>query len=89
MCYISIIEGGNGIWPRAVIYDLYCDRSGVSQRPHFAYEYPKYTYRSKLAKINCLYRFCCIVTWHTGFACPLVETGQTCSLPKFERTWDV
>jgi alpha-L-fucosidase len=67
-------EGGNGVWPRAIIYDLYCDTSGAQHKPEFTYEFPRYTYR---------------VTWRTQYACPLVETGQTCSLPKFDSTWDV
>ncbi|XP_019856944.1 PREDICTED: tissue alpha-L-fucosidase-like isoform X7 [Amphimedon queenslandica] len=65
--------GGNGVWPRAVIYDLYCDTSGFNPPPEFAYEYPEYTYR---------------ITWRTGYACPSFQTGQNCSLPKFESSWD-
>ena len=44
---LHYVEGGNGVWPRAIIYDLYCDTSGVTKTPEFAYEYPEYTYRCK------------------------------------------
>ncbi|XP_019856940.1 PREDICTED: tissue alpha-L-fucosidase-like isoform X3 [Amphimedon queenslandica] len=66
-------DGGNGVWPRAIIYDLYCDTSGTVKTPEFSYEYPVDTYR---------------FTWRTHYACPLVQTGRTCSLPKFNKTWD-
>ena len=33
------------MWPRAVIYDLYCDTSGEEKSPEFSYEYPALTYR--------------------------------------------
>jgi alpha-L-fucosidase len=66
-------DDGNGVWSRGIIYDLYCDKSGVQYRPTFSYEYPEYTYR---------------VTWHTGYACPSVLTGEKCNRPKFDSNWD-
>ena len=84
------LDGDNGEWPRAVVYDLYCDTTGEDKPPMFTYEYPVLTYRCKWPfnynRFNCT---CIIVTWHTKHACPLVQTGQVCSLPKFNSTFDV
>ena len=47
ICFMDYVEGDNGVWPRAVVYDLYCDTSGEDKPPKFTYEYPALTYRCK------------------------------------------
>lgn len=66
-------EGGTSDWPRAVVYDLYCEPSAKDSTPELVYEWPAYTYK---------------VVWRTSYACPKAVNKGTCSLPKFNATWD-
>ena len=39
------LEGGTSDWPRAVVYDLYCEPSAKDSTPELVYEWPAYTYK--------------------------------------------
>ena len=55
----GILEGGSEYWPRAVVYDFYCDPNGDILKPESVIEYPEYTYKGvTMPIIHC----CCSVS---------------------------
>ena len=56
---VCLLEGGSEYWPRAVVYDFYCDPNGDILKPESVIEYPEYTYKGMtMPSIHC----CCSVS---------------------------
>ena len=53
---LGLLEGGSEYWPRAVVYDFYCDPNGDILKPASVIEYPEYTYKGvTIPSVHC----CC------------------------------
>ena len=67
MAYIPS-EGGSEYWPRAVIYDFYCDPSADVGTPRSVVEWPSYTYKGKEGRGDGVVRglIWCVVLLQSG-----------------------